>query len=361
MSFEEPELLGSRILVVDDEPVNVMILEQMLEEEGFENVRTTTDPREVVPLQDEHGFDLILLDIRMPYMSGIEVMEALAGRIANDFVPILVLTAQTDDATRIESLTAGANDFLTKPFRQWEVLLRITNMLKTRRFYKGQKIRADELEEIVRERTREVRETQLKIVQRLGRAGEYRDNETGAHVIRMSKSCRLLALASGLDEIHAEKILYASPMHDVGKIGIRDDILLKPGKFEPDEWETMKTHTTMGADIIGDHTSELLDLARQIAVCHHEKWDGSGYPNGLKGEDIPIEARIAAICDVFDALTSARPYKEAWPVERAVALVREESGKHFDPKLAELFLDLVPDVVAMRDEFPDDTDGAESG
>ena len=354
MVFGESEILRSKILIVDDEPVNVALLEQMLEDEEFKNIHSTTDPREVVSLHDENGFDLILLDIRMPHMTGIQVMEALAERIKLDFVPILVLTAQTDDATRSDALTVGATDFLAKPFKQWEVLLRIKNMLRTRMFYKGQRMRADELEEKVRERTREVRETQLKIVQRLGRAGEFRDNETGAHVIRMSKSCQLLALAAGLDERHAEQILYASPMHDVGKFGIRDDILLKPGKLDPEEFAIMKTHATIGADIVGDHASDLLEMAREIAVCHHEKWDGSGYPKGLKGEEIPIEARIAAVCDVFDALTSERPYKNEWPVERAVALIEEEAGTHFDPRLSELFLALVPDVVALRDEHPDE-------
>jgi putative two-component system response regulator len=359
MSMVEAEIIQSRILVVDDEPVNVMILEQMLEEDGYTDVRSTTDPRDVVPLHDEIEFDLILLDIRMPHLSGIQVMNALSEKTQGDFVPILVLTAQTDDATRIDALMAGASDFLTKPFRQWEVLLRINNMLTTRLFYKKQRTRADEMEEKVRERTKEVRETQLEIIQRLGRAGEYRDNETGAHVTRMSRSCRLLALASGMSEQHAEKILYASLMHDVGKIGIRDDILLKPGKLDPAEFEIMKTHTTIGTDIIGDHPSEILEMSRRVAIGHHEKWDGSGYPRGLKGDEIPIEARIAAICDVFDALTSARPYKKAWSIERAIGLVGEEAGKHFDPRLSELFLDLIPEVLALRERYPDEEEVAE--
>lgn len=354
MSFDETEILHSRILIVDDEPVNVLLLEQMLEDAAFVNIHSTTDPREVTSLHEENSFDLILLDIRMPHMTGIQVMEALSNIIRHDFVPILVLTAQTDEETRVEALTAGANDFLTKPFKQWEVLLRINNMLKTRLFYKAQRIRGDELEDKVRERTREIRETQLKIVQRLGRASEYRDNETGTHVIRMSKSCQLLALAAGLDEKHAEQILYASPMHDVGKIGIRDEILLKPGKLDEDEYEMMKAHTTIGIDIIGNHSSKLLELAQQIALHHHERWDGAGYPRGLKGEEIPIESRIAAICDVFDALTSKRPYKEAWSVDKATAFIKESAGTHFDPTLAGLFIELIPEVVALRVQHPDE-------
>jgi len=354
MNRIEAEIRQARILIVDDEPANIALLEQMLEETGLEDIESTVDPRQVVELQLRIGFDLILLDIRMPHMTGIQVMDALAEPLREDYVPILVLTAHTDDQTRINALSAGASDFLTKPFKLWEVQQRILNMLKTRMFYKRQKGRAEELEERVRERTRELRDTQLQIVQRLGRAGEYRDNETGAHVIRMSKSCQLLALSAGLDKIHAERILFASPMHDVGKIGIRDDILLKPGRLDPDEFEIMKTHTTIGADIIGDHPSEILRMARQIALYHHEKWDGSGYPEGLKGEAIPIESRITAVCDVFDALTSARPYKKAWTFEDAADYIRDNAGKHFDPELARRFLDLIPDVVALRGDFPDE-------
>ena len=214
--------------------------------------------------------------------------------------------------------------------------------------------RADELDAKVQERTREVRETQFQIIHRLGRAGEYRDNETGTHVLRMSRSCQVLALSAGLDEKMAEQILYASPMHDVGKIGIRDEILLKPGKLTDEEFEIMKTHAQIGADIIGDHKSPVLKLAREIALCHHEKWDGSGYPRGLAGEETPLEARIVAICDVFDALTSKRPYKEAWSMEKAISFIQEQSGRHFDPKLVELFLEGIPKVQAIMDEFSDD-------
>ena len=214
--------------------------------------------------------------------------------------------------------------------------------------------RADDLDITVRERTMELRETQLKIIQRLGRAGEYRDNETGTHVIRMSRSSQVLALAAGLSEKHAEQILFASPMHDVGKIGIKDDILLKPGPLTEAEFDVMRTHPQIGADIIGEHQSPILRLAREIALSHHEKWDGSGYPNGLSGEDIPIEARIVAICDVFDALTSKRPYKDAWPFEEAVEFMQEQSGSHFDPALVGFFINSLTQVKAIMEEFKDD-------
>jgi len=347
------ELLHSAILIVDDEPANVMLLEHMLEEEGYTNLRSTSDPRQVVELHRTHRFDLILLDIRMPRMSGIEVLRALAGMIAEEWIPVLVLTAQTDDETHLRALEAGARDYLNKPFKQWEAMLRIRNMLETRLFYKRQFLRAEELEKMVRLRTREIREAKLKIIERLGRAGEYRDNETGSHVIRMSQACQMLALAAGLSLERAELIRYASPMHDVGKIGIADSILLKPGRLDPEERRIMEKHVQIGADIVGVHGDDILDMARTMALYHHEKWDGTGYPSGLKGEAIPLEARIASICDVFDALTSIRPYKDAWTPERALEFINAESGKHFDPELVKVFNQVYPDIAALREMLPD--------
>jgi len=287
-------------------------------------------------------------------LDGIEVMERLSTNLEGDYLPVLVLTAQTDMETRMRALEAGARDFLTKPFNHFEVLLRVRNLLETRYYFNGLRDRGDVLERRVRERTREVRETQLEVVRRLGRAGEYRDNETGAHVIRMSQSCQLVALKLGFNEDYADELLHATPMHDVGKIGIPDSILLKPGKLDPDEWEIMKTHTTIGGEIIGDHASEVLRLAKVIALTHHENWDGSGYPSGLKGTDIPVEARIASVCDIFDALTSERPYKKAWPVNDAMAFLDEQAGIKIDPDVLAAFRDVLPDVLAFRELFPDE-------
>ncbi|MDV7340737.1 response regulator [Terasakiella sp. A23] len=349
------DLRQSKILVVDDKPANVLLLEQFLEEEGYENVISTTDSREVVNLYVTEKVDMILLDIRMPYMDGIQVMEALKEVIGpDDYLPILVLTAQTDMETRQKALAMGARDFLTKPFQPWEVFQRIHNLLETRCFYMSQRSRANILADEVFKRTQEIQETQLEVVRRLGRAGEYRDNETGAHVVRMSKSCELLALKAGQDRLFAELILQASPMHDVGKIGIPDNILLKPGRLTPEERGVMETHVEIGVDIIGKFDSPMLGMARQIAATHHEKWDGSGYPKKLKGEDIPLAGRIAAICDVFDALTSERPYKEAWPLEKAVNFLQDNAGSHFDPTLIKLFIEIIPDVVALREKHPDE-------
>jgi len=343
----------SGILIVDDNQANVQLLEMLLQIENFENVQSTMDPRDVVALHQEHNFDLILLDIRMPQMDGFQVMEALKDIHREDYLPIIVLTAQKDMETRLRALELGAKDFLTKPFERLEVLHRIENMLEVRHLYNQQSRQAEILERKVQDRTREIMTTRLEIIQRLGRAGEYRDNETGMHVIRMSKGCHRLAIASGLSEGHAEQIFQASPMHDVGKIGIPDHILLKPGKLDAEEWDIMMSHSEIGADIIGEHDSGLMIMARQISLTHHEKWDGSGYPGGLRAEQIPIEGRIAAICDVFDALISARPYKEPWPVEKAMALIRDEAGKHFDPDLVKHFVSIQDQIIRIRDKYSD--------
>ena len=347
------DIHDAKILIVDDNMANVALLEAILEEDDFTQLFSTTDPRQVLPLFRQHHFDLILLDIRMPEMSGIEVLEQLAEVLRDDFVPVIVLTAQTDQETRQQALASGAKDFVTKPFEDWEVLLRIENTLQSRLFYTRQVMRADLLEREIIKSTQEIRETQFEIVQRLGAAGELRDNETGAHVKRMSHMCSLLAAKRKLGREFAELLLYASTMHDVGKIGIPDSILLKPGRLSAEEWQIMKQHPLIGARIIGDHKSKLISLARETALFHHEKWDGSGYPHGIAGNAIPIAARIAAICDVFDALTSERPYKKAWSVEQAVAVLKEESGKHFEPAMVELFIANLPEILEIKESYLD--------
>ena len=344
----QDEILKAKILIVDDQPANVLLLEKMLSVQGFLNVHSTTDARTVTDLYRQHRFDLILLDISMPYMNGFEVMEALHEIETETYVPVLVLTAQTDRDTRIRSLELGAKDFLTKPFDRLEVLTRIRNMLEVRMLHNQVRDQNKILEIKVRERTQELNDSRLEVIRRLGRAAEYRDNETGLHIIRMSKYSQRLANATGMDDIEAEKILYASPMHDIGKIGIPDSILLKPDKLDPEEWTTMQTHTTIGAEILSGHTSELMQMASEIALSHHEKWNGSGYPNNLCGEDIPITGRIVALADVFDALTTERPYKRAWSVEDAMALLHEQSGIHFQPDLVDLFTDILDDILDIR-------------
>lgn len=348
---EQNEFLAARVLIVDDEPVNVKLLEKMLRAEGYVNVYSVTDPREVKPLYESQPFDLILLDINMPYLNGFDVMQQLKEIETESYLPILILTAQTDRETRLQALKSGAKDFLTKPLDRAEVLNRIHNMLEVRLLHNKVRDQNRELERKVHERTKALYDTRLEIVRRLGLAAEYRDNETGLHIIRMSKISQLMGLAHGLDEDGAEMLLNASPMHDIGKIGIPDRILLKPGKLNASEWEIMKTHSTIGGKILSGHSSPLMDMAREIALTHHEKWDGSGYPEGLAGDEIPLVGRIVAIADVFDALTSARPYKKPWSHDDAVAFMKEQSGKHFDPALIKIFLAVMKDIQAISKKY----------
>ncbi|GAB2180393.1 two-component system response regulator [Denitratisoma sp. agr-D3] len=348
-------IYAARILVVDDNPANVELLLTILDEAGYDQVDGLTDPREVLPKHLERRYDLILLDIRMPHLDGIQVLELLSPHIRADYVPVIVLTAQNDQETRQKALHAGARDFLTKPFQHWEILLRIRNTLESRAFYVMEKQRAARLHQEVLDATAEIRETQMELLSRLGQAAEFRDTETGAHVVRMSRYCMILAKKLGLSDEAAQMLLAISPMHDVGKVGIPDSILLKPGKLTPEEFEQMKNHSWIGYTLLDGHSSELLTQAKTVALTHHEKWDGSGYPRGLKGEEIPLAGRICAVADVFDALTSRRPYKEAWPVEQAVDYLRTHAGSHFDPQVVQAFIDSLDDILLVRASHPDES------
>lgn len=341
----------ARILMVDDEPVNLKLLEKMLTADGYSNIHTLTDSRDVQTAYEKEQYDLILLDINMPHLDGFAVMEGLKQVETDGYLPVLVLTAQADRETRLRALEAGARDFLSKPLDRAEVLNRIHNILEVRLLHNDVRDQNRILEEKVQERTQELYDTQLEVIRRLGRAAEYRDNETGLHIIRMSKFSQMLGLKAGMSEADAEMLLNASPMHDIGKIGIPDRILLKPGKLDPDEWCTMQTHTTIGAEILSRHASPLLIMAREIALTHHEKWDGSGYPVGRKGMDIPLVGRVVAVADVFDALTSERPYKQAWPVEDAVRYIDEQAGKHFDPDLVAVFHEVINEILAVKEKY----------
>ncbi|HEC28514.1 MAG TPA: response regulator [Gammaproteobacteria bacterium] len=345
------DTIQANILIVDDQEMNVKLLDKILRQSGFTNITCTSDSRQVEQLYLENDFDLVLLDIRMPHLDGFEIIEKLDSIEKDSYVPILVLTAQNDQQTKLNALKLGAKDFLTKPFDQTEVMLRINNLLEVRLLHKQQKSLNMALDLRVQERTQELNDTRLEVIRRLGRAAEFRDNETGFHIIRMSQYAQLITLSVGLGAEEAELILNASPMHDIGKIGIPDNILLKPGKLDSNEWEIMKTHSAIGAEILSGHDSELMIMAREIALYHHEKYDGSGYPAGLAGADIPIAARIVALSDVFDALTSERPYKKAWPVEEAVAEIKQSSGQHFDPELVHAFEKTLPDILDVRVQY----------
>ena len=316
-----------RLLLVDDEPTNLQVLRHVLQADY--RLLFATDGARALQVAREQLPQLILLDIMMPGMDGYAVCRALKADPATAGIPVIFITALDDSQDETAGFDVGGVDYLTKPVSPPVVRARVRTHLSL--------VRMDEL-----------RETRLQIVQRLGRAAEYKDNETGMHVIRMSHFSKLLALAAGCSPAWAEDLLNAAPMHDVGKIGIPDAVLRKPGPQDAAEWDTMRRHPEIGAEIIGEHPSGVLQLAREIALAHHEKWDGSGYPRGLAGEAIPLSARIVAIADVFDALTTRRPYKEPWPVQEAMNHIAAQAGKHFDPALVALFAPLLPQLLEIR-------------
>ena len=321
-----------RLLLVDDEPTNLQLLRQVLQADY--RLLFATDGARALQLAKEQRPDLILLDIMMPGMDGYAVCQALKRQPLTAHIPVIFVTALTDTQDETRGFDVGAVDYITKPVSPPVVRARVRTQLSL--------VHTDEL-----------RASRLQIVQCLGRAAEYKDNETGRHVIRMSLYAQQLALAAGCSAAWAEDLLHAAPMHDIGKIGIPDAVLLKPGPLDAPEWEVMRTHPHIGAEIIGNHGAHVLQLARSIALAHHEKWDGSGYPHGLAGEAIPLEARICAIVDVFDALTSTRPYKKPWSTEDAVAHIQSQAGKHFEPRLVELFVALLPQLLPIQAQWAD--------
>ncbi|KAB8041682.1 response regulator [Janthinobacterium aquaticum] len=318
------------LLLVDDEATNLQVLRQILQDDY--RLLYAKDGEKALELAQNHSVDLILLDIMMPAMTGYDVCRKLKALPHTAPVPVIFVTALADVKDEAEGFDVGAVDYITKPVSPPIVRARVRTHLSL--------VDAAEL-----------RRSRLQVIQTLGQAAEYKDNETGMHVIRMSYYARQLALAAGYSEGQAEDLLNAAPMHDVGKIGIPDAILQKPGKLDEAEWNVMRSHAEIGAAIIGEHASGLLKMARMIALTHHEKWDGSGYPKGLKGEEIPHEGRIVAIADVFDALTSVRPYKRAWTVEEAIEAMRRDSGKHFDPQLLELFIANLPAMLEIKEQW----------
>jgi putative two-component system response regulator len=347
------DIRHARILVVDDEPSNLRLADAMLQLEGYTDIVLLQDPRDVMQRYAEAPVDLILLDLNMPRLDGYAVLAQLQALQDPLLPPVLVLTAQSGQAHALRALGAGARDFVSKPFDRSELLMRVRNLLEVhlaRRLLHQQR---DVLERMVQERTRELHDSRLQVAQLLGRAAEYRDEETGNHILRMSHTAALLARAAGWPPDDCELLLHAAPMHDIGKIGIPDRILLKPGKLDADEWTLMQQHVEIGGRILEGTGSPLLEMARQVALTHHERWDGSGYPLGLSGDAIPQVGRICALADVFDALTSPRPYKPAWTVHAALELMREQSGRHFDPDLLALMLDRMPEVLAICKRFQD--------
>jgi putative two-component system response regulator len=332
---------SDKILIVDDEPVNIQLLTQLLAKKGYHNTRSTQDSRETLPLYLEFQPDLILLDLMMPFINGWQLLTMLRQLIpATNFIPILILTADVTKATRERALSCGANDFLTKPFDITEITLRISNLLQTRQLYLQLEQHRHMLQERVFEQTQELEESRIQILDRLSLAAEYRDENTVHHTQRVGRTAALLATSLGLPEADIMLLRRAAPLHDVGKIGIPDHILLKPGRLTPAEFEIMKTHTTIGAHILKDNHVPLLHLAETIALTHHERWDGQGYPDGLAGDVIPLPGRIVAVADVYDSLTHERPYKHAWSRQEAIAEIEKQSRTQFDPDVVEVFLHL---------------------
>jgi putative two-component system response regulator len=349
----DTRIRGARILVVDDNIDQLDLMEVMLRKHRYSNVEVTTDPTRVAPSYAENPYDLILLDMEMPVMNGVDVMRQLKDHLNGAFMPVIVLTAHEGTEVRLQALQAGARDYISKPFVDTEFQHRIRNHLEVRMLYKERERQNEILELKVAERTEELKESQTEILRRLAKAGEFRDNDTGNHVTRVSHSCRALARAAGIDAHLTEMIYMASPLHDIGKIGVPDHILLKKGRLDDEELVIMRQHVEFGVEMLGNHPAPVLQVACSIAQHHHEKWDGSGYPQSLAGEAIPVEARIVAICDVFDALTSIRPYKVAWTVDAAVEFLRENAGSHFDPNLVRLFIEILPEIEAIRQRFRD--------
>ena len=341
-------LLAAKILIVDDDPNLLRMCETVLRRAGYNNVQTTIDPRGVLARFVEDEPDILILDIMMPDIDGLQILDVLQRTMREELtLPILVTTGLPTPERRHAALAKGAVDLLEKPFELDDFVLRVRNLLRIRlafrdvqeqnqALFKELLDRADELEEY----QVELKEAQLEVIARLARAGEQHDDETGKHTLRVAATSALIAQGLGLTNDHVELIQRAAPLHDVGKIGVPDSILLKPAKLTAPEFHFMQQHCRMGSELLSGGRSEIVQLAECIALSHHEKWNGCGYPLGLGEEKIPLEGRILAVADVFDALTHERPYKVAWPIADALEEISRQSGHQFDPKIVDSFLQL---------------------
>jgi len=344
----------TRIVIIDDQAISRKLLAKLVGtlEDGAD-VQSFADPIEALSWIGENPPDLILTDYKMPSLDGVEFTRLLRDIPECADVPLVVVTCIEDREIRYQALEAGATDFLTKPVDHVECRARCRNLLTLRRQQQIIKDRNRWLERRISEATAAIRTRERETLIRLAKAGEYRDEETGNHVLRMARYSRLIADALGLSRDEGRAIAIAAPMHDIGKIGIPDAILLKPGRHTPEEFETMKRHTLIGYEILKESPSKYLQMGATIALGHHERYDGSGYPHGLRGEEIPLPARIVAVADVFDALTSVRPYKQAWPVQDALAYLRKQRGSHFDPRCVDGFLSQFSRAMDVFQELSD--------
>lgn len=343
-----------KILVVDDEPRNLRLVDAMLAPLDCEPILANSGEHAIEELT-RCSPDLVLLDIMMPGIDGIEVAKRIKADANTQVIPVVMVTALRDVEDRVKALEAGADDFLSKPVDRTELTARVRSLLKVKAYNDHMRNHQQKLEAEVAKRTEQLRsaftklkDASLDTINRLSSAAEYKDEDTGSHIVRIGRYAKVIGQAMGLDAEFVEGLLYAAPMHDIGKIGVPDRILLKPGKLDPEEWEIMKGHTQIGAKILAGGDSPFIKMDESIALTHHEKWDGTGDPHGLRGEDIPMEGRIAAIADVFDALTSVRPYKAASPPEEAFVIIRDGRGQHFDPRVVDAFFRIQTDILEIK-------------
>jgi putative two-component system response regulator len=374
-SNQQQALRTSKILIVDDEPINVKLARKYLSLEGYQNFILTTDSREVMALVNQQEPDLLLLDVMMPHVSGLDILASIRSSDRWRHLPVIILTAASDQNTKRRAIELGVSDFLGKPVDPTELVPRIRNVLLVKQHYDHLQKYSEELEAEVLRRTAELARSRQEVIHCLARAAEFRDDDTGRHVLRVGRFARLIGEELGWKGEQLEMLEQAAQLHDIGKIGIPDSILLKPGKLAPEEMEIMQKHSAFGkkitqslphheANILRGHAelgsrllqsteSPILALAATIAISHHEKWDGSGYPLGLAGEDIPAAGRITAVADVFDALSSKRPYKPPFPLEKCFQLLEEGRGRHFDPVVLDAFFKRRKDIIETQIRFAD--------
>ena len=373
--LQEVDVESGHVMVIDDEAINIKLVRKVLQEEGFFRFSDVTDPRDALTKIRNSAPDVILLDIMMPHVSGLEILEAIRATVHLKHVPVLILTASVDRETKLEALELGATDFLTKPVDRAELIPRVRNALQMKACHDHFRDYSVRLEETVRQRTQEIVASRLQIVHCLARAAEFHDDVTGRHIVRVGRYAGLIGEELGLTQNEAQLLELAAQLHDVGKIGIPDAILRKEGDLTPDEFNVMQQHCSMGKSVFEGHderhwsqmrehpllgsklldtaSSPLLHLAARIALTHHERWDGAGYPIGLSGEDIPLEGRITAVADVFDALSCERSYKEAFPMHKCFEMLEQGRGTQFDPVVLDAFLSRRDDVIEIQIAFAD--------